>query len=899
MRAGDAEDFISPSKDAPLLDVGTETAFTRGEISAYYAARAPDVRQTQAGEWRGPCPIHQGKRDSFAVKAATGQWCCHSACGRGGDICDLEMALTGADFKTAKAAIFDIVGRADPLRGSRASRSRVTAIYDYTDEAGHVLFQSVRMEPKGFRQRKPDGKDGWVWNLKGVRLVLYRLRDLSERTTEAVFICEGEKDVHSLESLGLLATCNPMGAGKWRPEYSETVRGRSVVLLPDNDPPTDEDGKPHYKGQRHAASVAADLLRVGCEVRIVDVPEHKDVSDWLGAGGTLEELQGLTSIQPVLTHDALTAWRARWEPDAGAAVETSDKRRATAGPESSAFQLTDAAVVYHDPDPANEPLRICGRLEVAAFTRDAKGDGWGRLLRWRDSEGRAHEWAMPMSLLSGDGGEIRARLLDGGLFIAPGRKVWGLLAVYLQTARPESRVLCVPRVGWHNDTFVLPGASIGPEGGEPVIFQTPFETEHCLNVSGTVDDWRNHVGQLCSSNSRLILAASCGFAGPLLSLMGGESGGVHFVGATSTGKSTALMVGGSVLGGGGRNGFVQSWRATANGLEAIAELHNDLTLFLDELAQMDAREAAEVAYLLGNGSGKARMSRNIGARKKLSWALLFVSAGEVTLADHAQTAGKRTKGGAEVRLLNIEADAGAGLGLFENLHGDNSPDLFARRLKEAAARYYGAPLRAHLEFIAGKRAEVESTLRNFQVHFLKNRVPAGVAGEVCRAAQRFAVIAAAGELATGARITGWEPGEATEAAVRCFKSWIEARGTTGAGDVEAAINQVRRFIGAHGASRFQSTKARYDREGVLIHERIIDRAGFRVDGEDGEVSEYLILPEVFRGEVCDGFNYLAVARALLKQGHLDCEPPHLTKKPRLPELGLTRVYAIKSSILGE
>ncbi len=131
----------------------------------------------------------------------------------------------------------------------------------------------------------------------------------------------------------------------------------------------------------------------------------------------------------------------------------------------------------------------------------------------------------------------------------------------------------------------------------------------------------------------MILAVSCGFAGPLLHLVGGESGGVHFVGATSTGKSTALLVGGSVSGGGGRNGFVQSWRATANGPEAIAELHNDLTLFLDELAQMDAREAADTAYLLGNGSGKGRMSRDIGARKKLSCSLLFVSAGEITLAD--------------------------------------------------------------------------------------------------------------------------------------------------------------------------------------------------------------------------------------------------------------------------
>lgn len=123
----------------------------------------------------------------------------------------------------------------------------------------------------------------------------------------------------------------------------------------------------------------------------------------------------------------------------------------------------------------------------------------------------------------------------------------------------------------------------------------------------------------------------------------------------------------------------------------MAELHNDLTLFLDELSQIDPREAVETAYLLGNGSGKTRMSRNVGARKKLVWSLLFVSAGEITLADHAQTAGKRTKGGAEVRLINIDSDAGAGMGLFENIHGAASPDAFARQLKGPAKRFYGTP----------------------------------------------------------------------------------------------------------------------------------------------------------------------------------------------------------------
>ncbi len=854
------------------------------EVKTYYAVRVPNMKQA-GSEWRGPCPVHHGKRDSFAVQPDTGRWFCHSTCGRGGDIIELETAITGAEFKTAKAEVYRLIGRSDSPNGSHPAGARIVAAYDYTDEAGQLLYQAVRMDPKDFRQRKPDGNGGWVWNIQGVRLVPYRLPELLKRATETVFICEGEKDVHSLESLRLLATCNPMGAGKWRADYSETLRGRSAVILPDNDKP----------GRAHSAAIASDLLRVGCEVRLVELPRGKDASDWLGAGGTLEELQGLVGGQPALTNETLATWRASSEPDTGA-VEARGRTIAKTGRESSAFRLTDEGVVYHDPDPDKEPLRICGRLEITALTRDAKGDGWGRLLRWADSEGQRHEWAMPMSLLAGDGNEYRARLLDGGLFLAPGRKAREFLTVYLQTMKPEARALCVSRVGWHRDNFVLPGATVGPEGAEAVLFQTPFETDHYLSVCGTADDWRNHVGRFCSGNSRLLLAASCAFAGPLLSLVGGESGGFHFIGATSTGKSTALIVGGSVLGGGGRNGFVQSWRTTANGLEAIAELHNDLTLFLDELAQMDAREAAETAYLLGNGSGKTRMSRNMGTRKKLSWSLLFMSAGEITLADHAQTAGKRTKGGAEVRLLNIEADAGAGLGLFEKIHGAESADAFARQLKDAARRFYGAPLRAYLETLSRKRAAVEKWVRDSQADFISQHVPPGASGEVFRAAQRFALIAAAGRLATDAGITGWEQGEATGAAAHCLKSWLRGRGTTGAGDTEAAINQVRRFLEAHGASRFQvvrqTTVDPQDENQIVVN-----RAGFRRKTAEGE-TEFLVLPETFKAEVCGGFDYRLVARALSERGFLDCQPPDLTKRARLPgNLGLIRAFCVKASIL--
>jgi len=121
--------------------------------------------------------------------------------------------------------------------------------------------------------------------------VLYRLPELLKRDTETIFVCEGEKDVHSLEALGLLATCNAMGAGKWRPEYSETLRGRSVVILPDNGAP----------GKKHAAVVSAALFSEAGSVRIVELPglpANGDFTDWRNAGGTLESLPGRGHTSP-------------------------------------------------------------------------------------------------------------------------------------------------------------------------------------------------------------------------------------------------------------------------------------------------------------------------------------------------------------------------------------------------------------------------------------------------------------------------------------------------------------------------------------------------------------------------------------------------------------------------
>jgi uncharacterized protein (DUF927 family) len=555
------------------------------------------------------------------------------------------------------------------------------------------------------------------------------------------------------------------------------------------------------------------------------------------------------------------------------------------------FDVRDSGVFYLSSDPRHA-TRICSRLDVIKETRDERGEGWGRLLKWRDREGREHLWPMPMSLFAGSGDEYRARLLDGGLEIAPGRVARELLTTYIQTAACDSQARCVSKLGWHGDVFVLPDVAIGGSAErEDYIYQSPFEAEHYFRVSGSSEDWKREVGSLCAGNSRLTFAVSLAFAAPVLLLSETESGGFHFWGPSSLGKSTALIVAGSVSGGGGRNGYVESWRTTTNALETFAELHNDSLACLDEISQVGAAEAVEALYMLANGQGKGRMTKSIGMRRRITWTILLLSSGEVTLKEHAESAGKRTKAGGEIRLANIPADAGAGMGLFEELHAFPSPAAFAIHLKEISKRFYGAPLREFLKAITENRAGVDALIRTSLANFLNNRCLQDCSAEVLRVARRFAVAAAAGELATSIRLTGWHEGDATKAGEICLKAWIRTRGSTGPGDVHAAINQVAAFLEAHGASRFQADGA--------STEKVINRAGFLARDSEGNVTHYYILPEVFRREVCAGFEPETVARTLLDRGFLDPGGKgRLQKKPRISGLGTVWVYAIKPSILG-
>lgn len=533
---------------------------------------------------------------------------------------------------------------------------------------------------------------------------------------------------------------------------------------------------------------------------------------------------------------------------------------------------------------AAAPVWICDPLEVAAVTRDDRGGEWGRLLEWKDRDRRLHRWAMPCEVLAGSGDELRAALLRGGLAITSSRHRHRL-ADYIAQANPEKKARSVSRTGWAGAVFVWPDGAIGNTEAEPVYFQAAHADGVKLGTAGTLEGWRAGVAEPCAGNSRLVVAVSAAFAGPCLALLNAEGGGLHFRGQSSAGKTTALRVSASVY---GPPDFVRTWRATDNALEGIAAQHSDILLCLDELAELPARVAGATAYMLANGSGKARAARDGSPRAAATWRVLFLSTGEIGLADLIAEAGGRSRAGQEVRVIDLPADAGAGLGMFERLPQGTSAGRFADSLTDAAGTHYGHAGRAFVDRLVKDAAEAREALRAIRDGVAGRMAPDGSAGQVRRVAARFGLVAAAGELATDYGLTGWQPGEAYRAAAACFGAWLAGRGTAGAAEPAAMLAQVRRFLESHGDARFVPLDEEPSRPTV-------NRAGFRRATPEGD--EFFVLPEVFRVEVCAGFDAGAVARALAEAGALKVDTDGgSTRNERLPGIGKARVYRVTPAI---
>ena len=469
--------------------------------------------------------------------------------------------------------------------------------------------------------------------------------------------------------------------------------------------------------------------------------------------------------------------------------------------------------VYHKKD------RITSRVDVLGMSRDGEGKGWGRYVAVHDPDGGVHRFVMPSAFTLGDGSECIKILVDHGMAPPIGRAARDLVVQYLCEWPTSARVRSVSQIGWHGAAFVLPDRTFGART-ETVVLQTGRPVK--FKIAGTLDWWRRDVAALAVGNSRIAFAMATSFAGPLLHLIGAEFGGFHFRGPSSIGKTSVLHAARSVWG-----CVLGSWRTTDNASEAAAAGACDTLMLLDEVSQAKPSSVDAMAYMLANGAGKARADRTGAARDIASWRILLLSTGETGLADKIAEDGRQARAGQSVRVVDIPADAGQGLGVFENLHGFADGALLSAHLRLSSEAHAGHAGRAFVEWVAQERAEVIEFTRGWTAKWLAAHVQADADGQVKRVADRFALVAAAGELATAKGILPWSTGEATRASVRCFVDWLAARGGSGAEEIIEGIRQVRRFLEAHGASRFEASWEQ-EKQGAFpphtVVERVINRA---------------------------------------------------------------------------
>jgi putative DNA primase/helicase len=730
-----------------------------------------------------------------------------------------------------------------------------SARWPYRDAFGALLFEVWRFDPADKRKqflplslwREPSGRLAWDWKAVPPPRPLYGLDQLAAEPEASVVICEGEKSVDAAAQIfsksGCITSpggCKAAGQADWAP-----LAGRRVLIWPDAD----------EVGATYAREVAGHTYEIGCEVSIIDAVTLASMTP---DGGSREPVKGWDAADAIGEWENLAALR-NAAHGLAKPYEPGPQFVSWGNFTMNAKGLTTEVTKGKGDNATAETVWIASAFEVIGACRDPQGFGWGKWLRWKDRDGRIHTRHVTDAALQGEPASLCAMLADEGLSI--NRTQQQPFLTYLSGCNVKGRVTIVRRTGWHDirnrQVFVLPSETIGPTGSERVILDAsaagPYEAR------GTLKDWQDGIGKLSSGHALPVLAISAAFAGPLLKLAGQEGGGVHIFGASSKGKTTIIQAAASAWGRGATPGYVRSWRATANGLEGVAASASDTVLILDELNVVDARDAASSFYGLANGSGKARAARDGSLREPKTWRVLILSTGEVpTGTKLAEDRGRKARAGQLVRMLDIPADRNFGFGAFDHGGQDGDAGALAKVFKHAAISAYGTAGPEFVRRIVAEGAdEISDSVRDMVAAFIETAAPAGSDGQIDRAAQRLGLIAAAGELATSLGVTPWQEGEARSAAAWALGQWINRRGGTEPAEVRQAIEQVRLFIEQHGESRFDTLDD-------LDARPVSNRAGWRKGS--GPHREWMVPPEVWKTEICNGLDATLVARTLAERG---------------------------------
>ena len=796
-----------------------------------------------------------------------------------------------------------------------------SAYYKYTDKLGITAFYIVRWDFIKNNQQKKETRpyifnsEKQIWESKGFSNLrqLYNLSELVLRPNTPVLIVEGEKTAEAAKLLfpDYVVVTSSGGANATTKTDWSTLEGRDIIIAPDNDRAGEDYAQAVIKRCKKSGYIKSiKLLKprtLGKYViensniieRQEEVPQGYDLADSLADGWTAELIKKvMNEFKLFFTPYATTIIIKDEHVYEGEEVLEFKNHK---------FKLGNKVLYLEQfiPEPnlnedgsidmlsQNKTLKqiwtpICGYLKATHYIRDLDSGNWGILLKLIDIDGKTKDVIIQKKELVTDKTAIEL-LLDNGLGVFQLKKIHAklltcdLLNDYINSSNPQARAIGVDKVGWHGNCYFLPFVDdsrnsylvqdteqLKTDTREEFILQSNSINLRKLIRQGTIEGWQDSIGKLTSGNNLLMFSIAAAISAPLFSIFSEEGCCFHFSGSSSIGKTTALYVASSVWG----MGKPSSFRTTDNAAESLCKNSNDGLLLMDELAEIDPNSLEKITYLFGNGTGKGRSRRNGEAQAITTFKILGLSTGEIGLQAKLNEKGKNTTAGQSVRFIEIPADSGKGLGIFDTLHHfENGRDLSDYLRKEH--QNCGVVIDEWMQYVSSNFHDLQKAIIFANKPWLEKYLPQNSDPQVQRVGKKFALIAAIGETAIDAGILHFAEGGISEACKVLFDRWLEQRGNNGSHELQGVIERLKmltqeginsRFLNANGTDENKTIQkvAGYKK----LHQTLIEDPETGKKDNQEVIEEFWIIPEVFKKEVLEGRNLNVFCKLLIDKGYL-------------------------------
>jgi len=571
------------------------------------------------------------------------------------------------------------------------------------------------------------------------------------------------------------------------------------------------------------------------------------------------------------------------------------------------FQLDKNGLFYRKSDKEDEPYEwVSSPIWVSSRTRNHQNEQWGCQVCWIDEDGKPHSKSIACSRFYEKTGALIQELVDGGVYLVP-KQEQKLLSYLIASGPNAPRSRISNKTGWLDNEdsqllYLMPsGTILQPTETtdlemEKILFQPdsyPVNLQ-IFEQSGSLEAWQANIAYFCKGNPLLIFVLCVALSAPLLKWTRSGSGGFHFYGESSRGKTTAAQLAASVFGSGidpaegPSKAYIMRWNATANAFEAVASMFNDSLIVLDELGVCPAPDIGQVIYSLTGGQGKQAMNKSRNLTVPRSWLCTVLSTGELSLKRKVEENQKTAKAGQQVRIIDIPVES-----IISDTH-NLEPAQFVSAIKATCSQYYGTASIAFIQNIINQfdKDTITAFLAKALLEAEKRLASKLLPPEGQRVLNRFALVQVAGLMAVEWGILPFDMQEIYESVALVFQTWQDTHLET-VSDVTRGVEAVSQFIQKHHLSRFQHILTNLKEVADSTDMRTIHNLAGYYDNK-----KRFWLTEDGLKEACQGYDTRAVLKALSQRGFLHQNNGNKYKSRVTIDGRLRELYGIKSNILG-